>query len=89
MIDCLTVRANTIDEVHFTYECPLCPKVRNKPRVHRHGSGNDFRHRTECRSPHCEVAARAQGIFEVKIVIDDETSRLTNIRYLDPKTKTT
>ena len=77
----LQIQANTIDNTHFTYTCPLCwskynkngdGSKRGKPVTHRHGSDTNLCNRIEHRVGHGDKCRN----YTIEIHITDETLRL-------------
>jgi len=79
-MESLGIIAKTIDNIHFTYECPFCwtkyksngePSLRGKRTTHRHGSSGDLKNRIENRITHC-----IKNNSHVYIHITDATRRI-------------
>ena len=49
------VEADTINNLHLTFTCPLCRKsiYSKKNAIHQHGSGGNTDNRIEVRGGHC------------------------------------
>ena len=60
------VIADTINEVQFSYKCPVCK------RKHFHGSGGQLHNRIEERTSHCHLRNQHN---DVEIEINDNTKR--------------
>lgn len=77
----IQVFADTIDNKHFTYTCPLCwskyklngeKSKRGKPVIHKHGSNTNLSNRIEHRGGHGDKCKN----YSIEIHITDETLRL-------------
>jgi len=74
----LTVQATTLSPTAISYLCPHCRDAKHRRLIHRHGNdGNMADRETETRTAHCMDPPSVRGFSEVRIVINDETSRKT------------
>lgn len=74
----LTVQATSLSPTVICYICPHCRDAKHRRMTHRHGNDGNMADRdTETRTAHCIDSPSVRGFIEVRIIINDETSRKT------------